>query len=165
MGEHNKAAENVQQAYLFYLKKGKKKSIGTAVYTLGVSNERLGNYAVAAEKYFEALHIFEKLPGTDRLTGNSLSAIAVIYFLQRDYTKSLDYSFKALAKQEAAKNIMGIANEYVAIVNTYNELHDSANAIRYNLQALEMEKKMVQTITLFNLIQTDHFKLLMPVIG
>lgn len=142
MGEHNKAAENVQQAYLFYLKKGDKKSIGTAVYTLGVSNERLGNYAVAAEKYFEALHIFEKLPGADRLTGNSLSAIAVIYFLQRDYTKSLDYSFKALAKQEAAKNIMGIANEYVAIADTYNELHDSANAIRYNLQALEMEKKM-----------------------
>ncbi len=142
MGEHNKAAENVQQAYQFYLKKGDKKSIGTAVYTLGVSNERLGNYAVAAEKYFEALHIFEKLPGADRLTGNSLSAIAVIYFLQRDYTKSLDYSFKALAKQEAAKNTMGIANEYVAIADTYNELHDSSNAIKYNLQALEMEKKM-----------------------
>lgn len=141
-GEYNKAIGQVKQAYEFYKKTGDQKSLGTAAYTMGVSNERMSNYTVAAERYFEALHIFEKIPGAERLTGNSLSAIAVINFLQRDYKKSLDYSFKAITQQEAAKNTLGIANEYVAIADTYNELHDSANAIRYNLQALEMQKKL-----------------------
>jgi signal transduction histidine kinase len=141
-GNYKKALENIVLAYRFYKTKGDKKNTATAAYTFGVANERMGNYVIAAEKYFEALHIFEKLPGEDRLTGNSLSAIAVIYFLQRDYTKSLDYSFKALDKQRQAKNTMGIANEYIAIADTYNQLSDSANAIKYNLEALEMQKKM-----------------------
>lgn len=141
-GNYKKALENIIVAYNFYKTKGDKKNTATAAYTYGVANERMGNYVIAAEKYFEALHIFEKLPGEDRLTGNSLSAIAVIYFLQRDYNKSLAYSFKALEKQQQAKNSMGIANEYIAIADTYNELDDSANAIKYNLQALEMQKKM-----------------------
>lgn len=141
-GNYNKALENIKLAYHFYKTKGDKKNTAIAAYTFGVANERMGNYVSAAEKYFEALHILEKLPGEDRLTGNSLSAIAVINFLQRDYNKSLDYSFKALKKQQQAKNSMGIANEYIAIADTYNELADSANAIKYNLQALEMQKKM-----------------------
>lgn len=141
-GNYKKALENITLAYQFYKKKGDKKSTAKAAYTFGVAKERMGDYVGAAEKYFEALHIFEKLPGEDRLTGNSLSAIAVIFFLQRDYNKSLDYSFKALEKQRQANNTMGIANEYIAIADTYNQLSDSANAIKFNLRALEMQQKM-----------------------
>lgn len=159
-GAYTQAIEQVKPAYLFYKQQGDKKNTATAAYTLGVSDERMGNYASAAEKYFEALHIFEKLPGEDRLTGNSLSAIAVIYFLQRDYKKSLDYSFQALARQQAAKNTMGIANEFIAIADTYNELHDSANAIKYNVQALEMQQKMgnkfAQALIYFQLGKLYH---------
>ncbi len=141
-GEYNKAVAQTAKAYAYFSKTGDLKSKGTAAYTQGVSFERLSEYAKAADKYFEALHIFEKIKGADRLTGNSLSAISVIYFLQRDYPKSLEYSFKALAKQESARNTPGIANEYVAIADTYDQLRDSANAIRYNLLALGMQQKM-----------------------
>ncbi|HTL09248.1 MAG TPA: tetratricopeptide repeat-containing sensor histidine kinase [Chitinophagaceae bacterium] len=141
-GAYTKAIENAAKAYDFFKEKDDKKNTGSALYIIGVANERLGNYSVAAEKYFGALRIFEAIPGAHRLTGNSLSAIAVIYFLQRDYEKSLTYSFKALAKQEVANNTPGIANEYVAIADTYDELGDSANALKYNLKALEMQQKV-----------------------
>lgn len=159
-GNYKQAVEHAQQAYAFYKKNNDQKSTATAAYTLGVANERMGNYTAAAEKYFEALHIFESLPGEDRLTGNSLSAVAVICFLQRDYKKSLDYSFKALAKQQAAKNTLGIANEYIAIADTYNELKDPANAIKYNLQALEIQQKQgnkfAQALIYFQLGKLYH---------
>lgn len=159
-GDYKKAVEYVLKAYAFYKKNNDRKGTATAAYTLGVAHERMGNYTLAAEKYFESLHIFESLPGEDRLTGNSLAAVAVIYFLQRDYKKSLDYSFKALAKQETAKNTMGIANEYIAIADTYNELRDSANAIKYNLQALEIQQKLgnrfAQALIYFQLGKLYH---------
>lgn len=141
-GDYQKALENITIAYNFYKEKRDNKNAAIAAYSLGMSNERMGNYVGAAEKYFEALHIFEKLPGENRLTGNSLSAIAVIYFLQRDYKKSLTYSFEALKKQQLANNTMGVANEYIAIADTYHELSDSSNAIQYNLRALEIQQKL-----------------------
>ena len=141
-GDYQKALGYITNAYKFYQEKNDRKNTAVAAYSLGMSNERMGNYVAAAEKYFEALHIFEKLPGENRLTGNSLSAIAVIYFLQRDYNKSLNYSFKALEKQQLANNTIGIANEYIAIADTYNELADSTHAVQYNLKALQIQEKL-----------------------
>ena len=141
-GDHNKAIAAIQEGYDMYKALGDKRNMAVALYSLGMANERLSNYSIAAQYYFKALAIAESLAGSDRLTGNCLSAIAVIYFLQRDYRKSIDYSFKALKKQEAAGNMAGVANEYTGIADTYHELDDSVNAVKYNLMALAMHKKM-----------------------
>ncbi len=141
-GDYNKAIAAIQEGHDMYKALGDKKNMAVALYSLGMANERLSNYSIAAQYYFKSLNMAENLPGNERLTGNCLSAIAVIYFLQRDYKKSLDYSFRALEKQQAAGNRAGIANEFTSIADTYHELNDSVNAIKYNLMALDMHKKM-----------------------
>jgi signal transduction histidine kinase len=141
-GDYYKAIPHIKQGYRLYKELGNKKEMGNAVYAAGMSYERLSDYIKASDCYFKSLKIFETVPDNDRSAGNSLSAIAVIYFLQKDFKKSLDYSFKALEKQESAKNSVGIANELTCMADTYHEMNDSANAVKYNLRALELFKKM-----------------------
>ena len=141
-GDYNKAIASIKKGYNLYNELGDKKQVGRTIYTLGMSYERLSNYEEAIRCGFESLRIFENIPGCDRESGNSLSMIAVIYFLQKDFQKSIEYSVRALKKQEAAKNTVGVANELSEMADTYYELHDSANAVRNNLRALEIYSKI-----------------------
>ncbi len=135
-GDYAKALKHIQKSYDLFLVLGIKREIGHALYAMGMSYERLSNYPEASRRYFESLRIFETLPDNDRQTANSLSAIAVIYFVQKDYRKSLEYSYKALQKQEAANNQLGVSNELTEMADTYFELHDSVHAVAYNMKAL-----------------------------
>jgi signal transduction histidine kinase len=137
-GDYHRAMEYIQKSYELYKSLGIKKEVAHALYTLGMSYERLSNYPEASRCYFESLRLYEILPDNDRQTGNSLSAIAVIYFLQKDYQKSLEYSARALQKQESAKNFAGVGNELTEMADTYLNLHDSSHAAEYNLKALNV---------------------------
>jgi signal transduction histidine kinase len=141
-GDYNRAIASIEKGYALYRELGLQKEMGHAIYALGMSYERLSNYGESVRCGFESLRIFEKIPGCDREMANSFSMIAVVYFLQKDFKKSIDYSFKALQKQESAKNTIGIANEMVEMADTYFELHDSANAVSYNLRALNIYNKI-----------------------
>jgi signal transduction histidine kinase len=141
-GDYNKAVASIKKGYTLYSELGDKKQVGRTIYTLGMSYERLSNYEEAIRCGFQSLRIFENIPGCERESGNSLSMIAVIYFLQKDFKKSIEYSLLALKKQESAKNTIGVANELSEMADTYHELHDSANAVRNNLRALEIYNKI-----------------------
>ncbi len=136
-GDYNQALQHIRKGYEWYRLLENKTEIGRALYAMGMSYERLSNYTEASDCYFKSLHIFESLPGNDHQTGNSLSAIAVIYFIQKDFKKSLEYSRKALQKQELSNNTVGVANELMEMADTYYELHDSSNALLFNRKALD----------------------------
>ncbi|MBL0739935.1 tetratricopeptide repeat-containing sensor histidine kinase [Chryseolinea lacunae] len=137
-GSPEKAVGYLKDAIATYQSIAYKRGEGMSLYALGQSYERTSDFPQAIQYYFQALQIQETLPDNHWEVAICLSAISVIYYLQRDYEKSLDYSFKALAKKELAKNKTSIANELYNIGDTYSHMGDSANAATYNLKALAL---------------------------
>jgi signal transduction histidine kinase len=164
-GNPGKAIVYLKEAAAIYKEIGIKFGEAASLNALAKSYGSLSDYPSAIKYYVQALQIHESIPNNDSRVAMSLSGIATIYYLQRDYKKSLDYSFKALHKGEALNNKTGMANELYAIGDTYFEMGDSANAEKYNLQALELFKilgnKMGQAnvySSLGKLFIIDHFK-------
>lgn len=137
-GNYKKAVSYLLQAENAYKALNDKAGMARAFYTLGMSYERLSDYSMAADYYFRSLEINETIPDNERAIANCLSAIAVIYFFQKDFHKSLEYSKRAIQKQEAIHNTTGVANELFCMADTYHELNDSVNAERCNLRAVEL---------------------------
>jgi signal transduction histidine kinase len=137
-GNYKKAITHLLKAEDAYKALKDKGGMAKAFYTLGMSYERLSDYATSAKYYFNSLEINETIPNNYRAIGNCLSAIAVIYFFQKDFEKSLAYSERAIQNQKAANNLTGIANELFCMADTYHELDDSANAVRCNNSALAL---------------------------
>ncbi|MGF2412152.1 MAG: tetratricopeptide repeat protein [Ferruginibacter sp.] len=164
-GNPAKSIDYLKEAAAIFKEIDYKFGEAASVNALAKSYEALSNYPAAINYYLQALKIHESIPNNDLRIGMSLSGIANIYYYQKDYKKSLDYSFKALHKKELLKNKTSMANELYAIGDTYFEMGDSANAEKYNLQALELYKtlgnKMGQAnvySSLGKLFRKDHFK-------
>jgi signal transduction histidine kinase/tetratricopeptide (TPR) repeat protein len=141
-GDYSKAIGYYKKANEIYKELKFKKGMASTVYSLGTAYENLSNYPVAANYYFDALHINESIPDNDLMVANCLGGIATVYFLQKDYIKSLKYSLQTVKKQQSANNQTGVVNEFINIADTYYKLSDSANALKYNLKALELSKKL-----------------------
>ncbi len=141
-GEYIKAIAYFKKA--FEINKELKSARGMAnnLYSLGSANERLSNYPDATSYYFESLRMNEGLPDNEQAIANCLGGIAVIYFLQKDYEKSLEYSIKVIEIQRSLNNGVGLANEFINVADTYYRLADSVNAAKYNLEALALTKKL-----------------------
>jgi signal transduction histidine kinase len=140
-GDYGKAIDYFKMAYNINKELKSTRGMANNLYSLGSANERLSNYPAAANYYFESLRINESLPGNDLQVANCLGGIAVIYFLQHDYQKSMEYSLKVIDKQQSLHNETGLLNEYINIADTYYRLKDSVNAEKYNLMALQLSKK------------------------
>jgi signal transduction histidine kinase len=141
-GDYEKAIGYFTRAYDINKKMKSARGMANNLYSLGSANERLSNYPAAANYYFQSLHIQETLPANDLAIANCLGGIAVIYFLQHDYQKSMEYSLRVIEKQQALHNETGLMNEYINIADTYYRLSDSVDAEKYNLKALELSKKL-----------------------
>ena len=141
-GDYDKAIGYFTKAYDINRELKSARGMANNLYSLGSANERLSNYPAAASYYFQSLRINESLPNNDLPVANCLGGIAVIYFLQHDYQKSMEYSLKVIEKQQALHNETGLMNEYINIADTYYRLADSINAEKYNLKALELSKKL-----------------------
>jgi len=141
-GDYDKAIGYFTKAYEINRALKSVRGMANNLYSLGSANERLSNYPAAANYYFESLKINESLPDNNLPIANCLGGIAVIYFLQHDYQKSMEYSLRVIEKQQAIHNETGLMNEYINIADTYYRLSDSVNAEKYNLKALELSKKL-----------------------
>jgi signal transduction histidine kinase len=141
-GNPDKAIKYLEEATVIFKEIGYKFGEAASFAALGKSYEALSNYPAAVTNFTQALKIHESIPNNDLRIATSLSGIANIYYFQRDYKKSLEYSFKALAKKELLKNKISIANENLAIGDTYSEMGDSANAEKFSLKALELFKEL-----------------------
>lgn len=141
-GDYSTAIPHFKKAIEIYNAMDNKSKIASVLNAMGKSYEGMADYAMAAKCHFDALHIYESLPGADLLTGNTYSSIAVIYYYQKDLQKSLSYSQMAIKRQTAAGNKTGVANELCNMADTYFELHDSANASTHNFKALALYKEL-----------------------
>lgn len=141
-GDYVKAIAYFKKAYEINKELKSKRGMANNLYSLGMANERLSSYPDAANYYFESLRIHESFSDNDLAIANCLGGIAVIYFLQHDYKRSLEYSLKVIEKQRSINNEMGLVNEFINIADTYYRLADFINAERYNLKALELSKKL-----------------------
>lgn len=141
-GEYSKAIAYFTKAYEISKEIKSARGMAGNLYSLGSANERMSNYTDAAGYYFQSLRIHESIPGNEQAVAGCLGGIAVIYFLQKDYEKSLEYSIKVIKIQQAIKNEVGLANEYINVADTYYRLSDSVNASKYNNLALALTKKL-----------------------
>lgn len=137
-GNPGKAIVYLKEAATIYKELGIKFGEAASLNALAKSYERLSDYPSTIKYHTQALQIHESIPNNDLRIGNSLSGIATVYYLQKDYKKSLDYYFKALEKKKVVNNKTSIANELYAIGDTYFETGDSVNAEKYSLQALAL---------------------------
>jgi signal transduction histidine kinase len=141
-GNPDKAIVYLKEAALIFKEVGHKFGEASSFSALGKSFEALSNYPDAVNYFTQALKIHESIPNNDLRIATSLSGIANIYYFQKNYKKSLEYSFKALKKKELSKNKISIANENLAIGDTYFEMGDSANAEKFSFKALELFKEL-----------------------
>ena len=141
-GEYSKAIAYFMKAYEISKEIKSARGMATNLYSLGSASERMSNYTDAAGYYFQSLAIHESIPGNEQAVAGCLGGIAVIYFLQKDYEKSLEYSIKVIKIQQAINNEVGLANEYINVADTYYRLSDSVNAAKYNILALALTKKL-----------------------
>ncbi len=141
-GDYKNAVPRFTKALDIYKAISNTSKIASVLNALGKSYEGMGDYSMAAKYHFEALHIYESLPNSDLLTGNTYSSIAVIYYYQKDLKKSLEYSNMAIQRQTAAGNKTGVANELCNMADTYFEMHDSAHAADINVKALALYKEL-----------------------
>ena len=139
-GNPAKAIDLLKEAAAIFREIDYKFGEAASINALAKSYEVLSDYPNAINYFIQALKIHESIPNNDLRIAMSLSGIATVYYRQKDYKKSLDYSFKALQKKEASNNKTGIANENKNIADTYYEMGDSINAEKYNRKALELYK-------------------------
>lgn len=137
-GNFKRAIDSLNKAVEVYKKIDYKIGLGNSTYALGSSYARMGDYTAATDYYSKALKIHEAIPNNDRLIGFCLAGLASMFYLQKDYAKSLDYSFKALDKKKKSKSKIAIANQLKDIGDTYYEMKDSVLAEKYNLEALSL---------------------------
>ena len=137
-GNPGKAIVYLKEAATIYKELGVKFGEAASLNALAKSYERLSDYPSTIKYHTLALQIHESIPNNDLRIGISLSGIATVYYLQKDYKKSLDYYFKALEKKKVVNNKTSIANDLYAIGDTYFEIGDSVNAEKYSLQALAL---------------------------
>ncbi len=137
-GDFKRAIDSLNKALEMYKKMNYTLGIGNSTYALGSSYARMGEYPTATEYYSKALKIQEAIPNNERLIGFCLSGLANMFYMQKDYAKSLEYSFKSLEKKKISKSKTAIANQLKDIGDTYYEMNDSVKAEKYNLEALNI---------------------------
>lgn len=76
------------------------------------------------------------------LKAKALSNIGNVYYKQSDYSKSLDYYFKALQLNEKLKNNKGITNNYTNIGLVYFDQTNYEKALAYFTKSLLIHEKI-----------------------
>lgn len=97
------------------------------------SNFYLGTFYNAHLKYDKALVYFNQSLKTEKqeIVSKSLQSISVIYTNVCQYSKAIDYCFRALKIEEALGNKAGIAKISANLGSIYYGMKDYATALRY----------------------------------
>ncbi|MBL0013906.1 MAG: tetratricopeptide repeat-containing sensor histidine kinase [Flavobacterium sp.] len=112
----------------------------------GISNSNfcLGTFYDAHLKYDKALAYFNQALQTENqgIISKSLQSISVIYTNVSNYSKAIDYCFRALKIDEASGNKIGIAKITANLGSIYYGMKDYDKALRY----LNKSAKMYEAI-------------------
>ena len=164
--ENTKTLNNIADAYktsdpkmmLVYANKalvlskkiGNTIEVGNAYHHLGNANIILGNYAVALDFFSKEQAVFEneleKSTPTTKVTiqdglARAYGSIGVVFIEQSNYSKALQYNFKALKIYEVTKNQEKLARIYNNIGVVYNTEQEWFKAVVYYEKCLTIQEK------------------------
>ncbi len=113
--------------------------IGYAEYCIGTIFFDRSNFPMSIDHCFKALATWESIQKTQNnsksyvllLKSRTLGRIGTIYDSKGDYSKALEYDFKALKITEELGNKLGIAKHLGNIGNIYDEQGDTPKALDY----------------------------------
>jgi tetratricopeptide (TPR) repeat protein len=89
-----------------------------------------------AEKLYKQTHC------GDSILLSTYKSYAFIYYVEGDFAKAQDYSFKMLQAAEAAKNIYEQANCYTMIAQLFNQMGQAEKGITYARLAIPLIDKI-----------------------
>ncbi len=97
----------------------------------------LGNYSKAAEYYFKALAIDEKLNDRSSLASD-YGNLSLVYESMKKYELALEYINKALVIDKEQNDTQGLMNAIGNLSNIYSYMGNNKQAIVYALEFLKM---------------------------
>lgn len=139
-------------ALVLFEKTGHIKKMGDCYDDIGRIYAVMGNYAVALQYEFKALHLYEAVQARwdAALVYNSLSEIYRLYYDQgydkkNVRAKALKYANAAMTIFQQLGDKKNIANAYASIANVYDNDKNYKVALNYFLKALTLTQQLNDT--------------------
>jgi tetratricopeptide (TPR) repeat protein len=140
MSEQNDSAEKVAHE-IIALSDGEPIYRINALTLLGILNKNKGYYATAAEYYFQALMVAEKIKDTARLS-MCYNNIGTIYQYQKNYDQAIDYFKRSLLIETDLGNDEQKSIRYFNIGDAYLKIDSLTLALNFFNNSLILEERM-----------------------
>ncbi|RYD92774.1 MAG: tetratricopeptide repeat protein, partial [Sphingobacteriales bacterium] len=116
---------------------GNQEGVVWALSDLGDYEDRRSNAVGAIKYYMDALPAAEKT-GKPKMVSMLYSHISTVYYHQDNFDKAASFISKAMAIDKTAGDDSKMAEYAEMLGNISNSKHDSASALKYYFQALEL---------------------------
>ncbi len=100
-----------------------------------------GDYPLALDHYFKALHLAEEI-GNKKIIASNYANIGVVYDELKEYTKALNSYLKALKLVEELNNKVAMAISLGNIGTTYYKLKDFTKSLEYQNRAFALNEQI-----------------------
>lgn len=100
----------------------------------------LGNYSKAAENYFKAMNIDEKLNDKHALSSD-YGNLSLVYESMKKYNLALEYITKAMVINKEENDMQGYMNAIGNLSNIYSHMGNNPKALIYGLEFLKMAEE------------------------
>ncbi|RMF16814.1 MAG: hypothetical protein D6757_02135 [Alphaproteobacteria bacterium] len=109
-------------------------------YEKAIVLQFLGQLAIEAENYKEAIPYYEQITRLERAPDNIINAatqaLAQLYFANEDYTRAIDYMKRWMATQETESPTSDIF-----LARAYYALEDFPNVVKYAERAIQLAQQ------------------------
>jgi len=146
--EYHKAIQYHLKALMIYKRSKSRIAVGWSLVEIGNDYYWQNNYTNSIKYYQKALAVFEKsdLPagrqGFKHGIAVCLNNLGMIYEMQGDYVKAIEYYLYASNKYEVLENKKGIAWSFELIANIYLHQDDDSSAMKYYLMSLKIYEEL-----------------------
>lgn len=141
LGEFEKGRGHAEQARQSAKANRDQSGLAYALYNIGDSHRRQGNYKEAKSFLNQALEIYKE-NNDARGLGDSYDSIGLVYWKQGDLETALKNILESAKYQEKAGNTFGLAEAYNHTGIMYWELENLNRALTYYLKAGELYEKI-----------------------
>ncbi|MBK9290720.1 MAG: tetratricopeptide repeat protein [Bacteroidetes bacterium] len=141
-GKPDSALHFYQHAYELASEKGFRSIAGSSLNNQGMIFHQRGNFARAAEVFYDALQLFRQEEGREQMIANVYNNLGLVYDDLRQYERSLEYHREALAIRERLNDQHGIAASLNNLGNAYHAMNNYPKALQAFESAYEIRKKL-----------------------
>lgn len=144
-GDYNKAEPYLRAELNIHQRNRDSVNIASSFNALGNLYLRQGQYTPALNAYLQALKIAEPAK-LNTLSPVILSNISIIYSNQSNFDKAFSYAYKALQQNQKNQDTLGIANNLTGLATLYQLKTDTAQALAYFQQSIELLSRAKQAL-------------------